>query len=88
MIGETTCPNCGRVNDCHSDTEGNLPNPGDVSICWKCSYVAVFTEDGVRSPTPEEEAEFAVDPWIQRAREAISKSYTPSEAVGLLADKE
>jgi len=78
---KTNCPHCGRLNDCHSTTDPSEPSEGDVSLCWKCGGIAIFTEDGVRTPTPEEEVQISRDPDVQKFRYAIQEAITPSEAV-------
>lgn len=77
----TKCPHCGRVNTEHDGpTPDATPGPGDVSLCWRCGGLGIFTTDGVRKPTPEEEQELAAAPEIRTARAAIRESYTPQQA--------
>lgn len=65
----TTCPACGRTNDCHGSTQTPLPKPpkpGDYSICWGCHAVAMFDTGPlgnlvVRGLTRAEADAFAAD---------------------------
>jgi hypothetical protein len=70
MIGETRCPVCREINDRHTGYEdyGQGPQPGDYSVCMGCGALGIFTEDGVRLPTPEEEAVADADLDIRAAR--------------------
>jgi len=80
-----TCPYCGRENDQHrTDEPDQQPTPGDVSLCWKCGSLAIFTEDGVRKPTPEEDAEFSQDPDIKKFRYAVAEALTPTQAIRMV----
>lgn len=82
---KTTCPHCDRLNTQHSALEPDAkPDPGDVSLCWKCGGLAIFTENGVRKPTDDEEAEFSTDPDIKQFRYAIYESIRPSEAIKMV----
>lgn len=82
----STCPFCGRNNDANAATGDNPapPQPGDVSICWGCHGVGVFTGSHIRKPTPEEEIEFSNDPDIADVLMVVKKSVAPREAVDLL----
>lgn len=78
---EIACPHCGRVNEAHEGpTPGAAPAPGDVSICWACRGIGIYTEDGIRLPTPEEDAEIRNEPQLKEALAAIAESYTPRQA--------
>jgi hypothetical protein len=62
----TTCLGCGRRLDCASRRDEAVPEPGSMSICWYCGYLAVFTEDLTLRPlTSREAAEVAQDPELQ-----------------------
>lgn len=69
------CPHCGKVNDAQTciTEPGASPEKGDVSLCFTCAGVAVFTGEGmtVRLPTDEEAAEFAADGRITGAQAMI-----------------
>ena len=78
------CPYCGRVNEVHDHPEGAKPKPGDVSICWGCRKVGIFTEDGIRQLSGAERDAIRRDPDVQAALGAVAESYTPSQAVDLL----
>lgn len=88
MHEQTNCPHCGRLNNRHATTDPSEPSEGDFSMCWKCGGVAVFTEDGVRLPTTEEEAEISQEPMIKKFRYAIAESIVPSEAVRMVKESE
>lgn len=85
MIGaETVCPHCGRVNDLHDGpTRDATPGSGDVSICWRCRGLAIYTDGGVRAPTPVEAAELTADPRIRAAQGVLDEVYTPAQASAL-----
>jgi hypothetical protein len=72
------CWACGRPRDAASaadpaDDESPAPGPGDVSLCFGCSEVAIFTGEGLRTrePTEAERAEVLADPGVVAARGAI-----------------
>jgi hypothetical protein len=71
------CPSCGRPNSAathYRPSDGiEPPAEGDVSICWGCAKLAVFTGDGlnVRACTEEERAEFLADPACVEAIGAV-----------------
>jgi hypothetical protein len=81
---QTNCPHCGRLNDQHATDEDKPPSEGDVSLCWKCGGAALFTTDGVRKPTIEEEADISQDPDVKKFRYAMAESFTPSQAVRMV----
>lgn len=81
---EYACPHCGRLNDAHSSPDADRPGDGDVSVCWSCYGIGIFTADGIRLPTLEEKAELDADPEVRAVLAAMAESYTPSQAVGLL----
>lgn len=81
-IGNLACPHCGRVNDVHAGPNpGDMPDAGDVSLCWGCRALAIYTEaGGLRVPTDDElEAIMSAD-QVKSALAAVSESYTPSQA--------
>ncbi len=81
---EYSCPHCGRVNTLHEDRGGNTPEPGNISICWVCKGMGVFTETGIRIPTVEEWSELEADPEVRAVRAAMAESYTPDQVADLL----
>lgn len=81
---KAACPHCGRVNDQHATDEPKEPTEGDVSLCWKCGGAAIFTDDGVRLPTEDEEREISQDPDVKRFRYAMAEALTPSQAIKLV----
>lgn len=66
MRYEARCPHCGLVNTMTENVDGDgppVPESGDVSICWGCAEVSVFTADGgLRPAEPAELAELRADP--------------------------
>lgn len=89
ILGNTTCPHCGRENNMHAETFDTKTGPedGDVSICWKCHEVSFFASDrpgGLRKPeTPQEIWNATMEPQIQQAIHAMRESYTPTQAAAL-----
>jgi hypothetical protein len=82
MIKPTTCPHCGRTNEIHSNVDNDCqPAPGDVSICWGCSGLVFYTEDGMRVPTDEERGVLHRDERIQRVLRAMKIAQSPLEAL-------
>ena len=75
------CPHCGTMNDANTAPfEGGDPAPstGDISICFYCSFVGLFSVvDGVfsvRHMTPDEKKEHEADeqwPKVARAQSLI-----------------
>ena len=53
------CPHCGKPLNSTAAAEPGVPQPGpgDLSVCWGCVNVIVFTVDGFRKPTAEEALE-------------------------------
>ena len=50
------------------------PQPGDITVCFSCSAVAIFTGRGeeIRRPLPQEAAMIARDREIQALRARIT----------------
>jgi hypothetical protein len=71
----TTCPHCGINNTGHASVKGNdAPSPGDVSLCWSCHGLGLFTDDlDVRLPTPAEDAEIRAVPVIAAALRTLQR---------------
>jgi hypothetical protein len=69
-IPKQKCPRCGYKLDATTSTSGDQkPEPGDLSLCFECGQISVFTEnDGMRVPTKDEELELSVDPRVIRAQ--------------------
>jgi hypothetical protein len=62
LVLETVCPRCGTRMDRAIDFEkpGDLPEAGDIALCYGCADWAVFTKDRtLRLPTVFEAAEIA-----------------------------
>lgn len=69
LVLETVCPRCGTRMDRVADTEktGDMPEAGDVALCFGCADWAVFTKDRtLRLPTVFEAAEIADNPALVR----------------------
>ena len=69
-----TCPSCGQDNDGHTRATGPAaePSPGDVSLCFYCGTVGIFTEGGaIRLPDAAEAAELDRDPELTALRAAL-----------------
>lgn len=70
------CHGCGSRIDCVTPVEGlERPGPGDVSICWYCGIVAIFTETGARPPTAAEAMQLAFDPDVRRAQDRLARRH-------------
>jgi hypothetical protein len=54
---ETRCLGCGRINELHSNADGDIPAPGDISICWVCGNAASYGPDMQLVPLTEEQME-------------------------------
>jgi hypothetical protein len=70
VIADTICPHCGHTNDEHSATTGKpYPTDGDVSLCWQCHGLAMYTIGpygiALRMPTPEEMTAINADPRVK-----------------------
>lgn len=72
---ETTCPHCGRVNDCQSDVGGtSVPKDGDVSLCFNCAGLGIYDSSrpgGVYIPDPTEMVALMADEAIVCAVAAL-----------------
>lgn len=83
----TDCPYCLRENDSHAPTgdEKDTPEPGDVSICWLCRNIGMFTEEGtVRKISPEEDAEIRKHQSITDTLMVLEKAAGPTQAADIL----
>lgn len=67
------CPKCGRENDRSTGLEcARKPEPGDVSVCFGCYYVGIYSDDGtIREPTEDERREMAEPENAKRIADAI-----------------
>lgn len=82
----TRCLRCATRLDEHDDTRdpAAVPSEGDVSVCFHCGHLALFTAAGaLRQPTESELVLMRRDPEVHRAMEAIRGSYTATQAVEL-----
>lgn len=43
IIEEQACPYCGHMLDTHNAVKG-IPEPGDISICFYCGEIMIFSE--------------------------------------------
>jgi hypothetical protein len=67
------CPHCGRVTDAATGAtlDSTVPADGDVSVCFYCGAIAVFSATGLRHPTDAERAAFLADPDVVAAVGAV-----------------
>ena len=72
-IKPNTCKACGYQFDGAATIVGDArPNPGDYSVCLKCTDVAVFDEQlNVRPATAEEREAARTNPEVRRIIRAI-----------------
>lgn len=81
-VPEACCPKCGRHNDRATVLEGEpvKPSSGDISICFGCSAVSMFTPElRLRELTLVELTELKETtswPEVVRVREAIELAHT------------
>jgi hypothetical protein len=70
-----SCWRCEKTTDTTTAAVGEdtAPAPGDVSICFYCGELAVFTGRGLetRQPTDAERAEILADPGVVIARGTV-----------------
>lgn len=67
------CAKCGKRLDGHFQTKpGTVPEEGDVSICWYCQNVMIYTRTGLRPMTDEEKLE--VEPIIRGLRARLVRT--------------
>lgn len=43
--GKQNCPCCKMILDATSSNEGNIPIPGDISLCGYCAFILKFESD-------------------------------------------
>ena len=69
-ITESKCPECEEVLDgCSGVNHNNQPKSGDVTICIKCTNIAVFGNDlTLRKPSKKELAEFQKNKELMEAQ--------------------
>jgi len=66
------CPKCDNLLSAISDFDGHTPKPNDFSLCAYCLTLLIVTEgNGMRLPTPAEEAEARATPAVQELRQAL-----------------
>lgn len=85
-----TCPACGKDLDLHESTTGrhDTPKPGDLSLCWGCGSVGVYTESAIRRPTDDEQEWIGTVPEVQNGLAALGFAWAsgadPFEAVEMV----
>lgn len=82
------CPWCDRCHEIHSSNRGDdvQPKEGDISLCYGCRKPGIYQADGsIRKPSDVEAADILADPGIRQTLGALAESYTPREAIRLLA---
>lgn len=69
------CLNCGHKLDTAMGTNNEeVPEPGAVSICIKCSHIMLFTNElGMRNPTEEELARIVSEDDVINALIALAR---------------
>jgi glutaredoxin len=81
---EHACPWCKRLNDAVTASEQNkgtkIPEPGDMAICYGCRNLLVFTDEGARRATPEEQNDAMKEPNVRDALEALRRGMRPTVA--------
>lgn len=84
------CPHCSRINENHSHAEGleRARQDGDVSVCWDCRGIGIYTigalGTALRKPTEAEATEITASPEIRAVLGALAESYDPLQALSLL----
>jgi hypothetical protein len=70
------CLRCDELLDAATAVPGSddsRPVRGDVSICFRCNHIAVFTRGGkLREPRPDELRAITTDGRVNRARTVLS----------------
>lgn len=65
------CPHCEARNDGFTGSDRrDVPAPGNLSVCAYCRQIGIFTEDGIRKPSPLESVEINADPNVQAMRKS------------------
>jgi hypothetical protein len=82
------CPHCEAVHEVHTvlDATREAPQPGSLSICWKCRDIAVFAINAfglvwLRKPSDAEQRMFDGHPQVRAALRSTIDAHTPVEAV-------
>jgi Zn-finger nucleic acid-binding protein len=73
------CPYC-QIELTDHERQGATPKPDDVGLCFHCGGVSIFTEDGMRLPTPDELAEIESEEEFRSAQEAMRRTLNPYTA--------
>jgi len=82
------CTACGKLCDAATiaNADDAVPSPGDVTICFDCGHIMVFTKDmRLRDPTAAECLEIAGDKDIlaaQKARAQVQEQEQRRRAAG------
>lgn len=72
---ETTCPGCGRKNELHhGPNPGDVPEAGDVSLCWLCGTIGIYTDKDLRLANEEELLELLQDEELAAAIHAVRRA--------------
>lgn len=74
---DMTCVLCGARNDAATGPErADVPDIGDVCLCFSCGGISIFTLKGTRVPTATELIDILKDPVITEAVEVIASNLT------------
>ena len=74
-ITESKCPECGkRLDGCSGVNHNRQPKVGDVTICIKCTEIAVFGNNlKLRKPTKKEMEEFKKNTELMGAQTKLKQ---------------
>lgn len=61
LTSRPTCPACGQLADGYNGKVGTRPKSGAVAVCVGCGEFGIYTDDGIRQPTPIELVEIKGD---------------------------
>jgi ornithine cyclodeaminase/alanine dehydrogenase-like protein (mu-crystallin family) len=83
-VTPTTCPHCGKRNDCATNTDDGhrAPCDGDFTLCIGCGHFAVFEAGALRRSTPLEAARIAAHPGAARLKFAWTAYDQKKKAAG------
>lgn len=73
-LAPVSCPTCGKNLDAATHpTEDVSPSPGDVTICYGCQDILIFTDElGLRNVTEEDIPDLPLE-LVSRYQAALLK---------------